>query len=114
MIKKALPVRLDPEVHERLHHLAELEGKSMVEVIRQALDAFLPVLAARHAERLEDTLARLRAYTDERRGHRAAIESAARAEVELDDGLEERVVVERRPRSKLTNRVLRAFGGNMG
>jgi predicted DNA-binding protein len=107
---KALPLRLDPELHQRLKEIAELEGATMVQVVREALDVFLPKLAARHASELEATLDRLREIGNDVEARTEEAERIARAEVDLGDELESDLVVERRGQSALTQEVLEAFG----
>lgn len=94
---KSLPVRLDPELYDRLKEVAELQDSSMVDIVRRALEAFLPALAEAQADAMQQRLERLRALAAERPDYiERSVREAARAEASHPDPLEEDLVVVRR------------------
>lgn len=97
MEMKNLPVRLEPGLYQRLKEIAEFRSTSMVEIVREALEAFLPTLAREEARELEERAERLRALAEADPEYiERAIARVARAEAEHADPLEEDLVVERR------------------
>lgn len=112
--KKSMTLRLDAPLHERLRAVAELREQSMADVVREALEAELPLMAAREAHAVEARLRRLRAVMEKDPDLVArSISEAARAEAEIEDQLEEEAVLEQEDSeaSDLTSRVRKSFAG---
>lgn len=112
--KKSMTVRLNAELHERLRMLAKLRDISMADVVRKALEAELPRMAAQEAEAVEGRLRRLRAVMQDHPDlTERSISEFARAEAEVEDPLEEEAVSEREgdEEDDLTSRVRKSFAG---
>ena len=93
MSTKNLPLRLDPDLHEELREVAAATGSTMVDLVREALKDYLPRVAERRANEMEERLARLRTIAREPGAMEAAIRATAEAEGENPDLLEEEAVV---------------------
>lgn len=94
MDTKTLPVRLDMELYRRLKETAELQGSTMVELVRRSLETFLPALAAAEAEVMEARLRRLQALAEAGPDYLdRSLQEAALAEAEHGDPMEEELVI---------------------
>ncbi len=112
--KKSMTVRLSEALHERLRAIADLRDSSMADVVREALEAELPRMAARQAEAMEERLERLRAVMKEHPDlTERSISEFARAEAEVEDPLETEATVEREDdeNDDLSARVRNSFAG---
>lgn len=94
MSTKNLPLRLDPELHAELREVAAATGATMVDLVRDALRDYLPRVAQRRANEMENRLARLRAIAGKPGAMEAAIEATAEAEDKHPDPLEEEAVIQ--------------------
>jgi predicted DNA-binding protein len=96
MDTKTLPVRLDMELYRRLKETAELQGSTMVDLVRRSLETFLPALAAAEAEVMEARLRRLQALAEAGPDYLdRSLQEAALAEASHADPLEEELVIVR-------------------
>lgn len=93
MEARTLPVRLSPELYQRLKETAELHGSTMVDLVRRSLESFLPRVAEAEAEVMEKRLRRLRALAEPRPDYVGrSLEGAAPAQVAHRARLEEDLV----------------------
>jgi predicted transcriptional regulator len=117
MSNKTFPVRLEDELYDRLKELADLEGSTMVDLVRRALRSYLPRVAAEQAEEMQERLERLHAFLQENPDALdESLEAVARAEAEVVDPLEEDLVVELEDRepedsTTVTDQVREAIAG---
>ena len=89
-----LTLRMDPALREELHTVSRLAKTSMNQLIIQAVKAQLPEIRSRLELELEQSLEKLRTYSERDRNFTNAIEAFAASEATHDDPLEGEILPE--------------------
>lgn len=91
MERKPLTLRLDPPLYKALSSLSKITHRSMNQIASQALSKFVAQESKAVARDLEETLRKLKQYSDQDPGFEKAISAVAESEIQYDDPLESSV-----------------------
>ncbi len=83
MSRRALQVRFDPRLHEKVGFFANASGTSMNRLVVDAVESYVQQLAVELDSELTDTLRRVRSYAESEENEERDLEAFVRAEVSL-------------------------------